>query len=88
MKRLARLIGREGYQLGFRMPRRINTRRNGIVTLQIDFRDFAVVDYNGTAIREAHVKEHIVSLIVLIAVTIDALALLPVVTGNLVVEDL
>ena len=33
-------------------------------------------------------KEHIVSLVVLVAVTVNTLAFLPVNTGNLIVEDL
>ena len=70
------------------MPCGIDTRGNGIVTLHIDFRNLAIVHNHSTTIRKAHVEEHVVGLVVLVAVTVDALAYLTVVHGNLVVENL
>ena len=70
------------------MPGRIDTRRDGIVALQVDPRYLTVVHDDGTAVGQTHVEEHVVRLVVLIAVAVDALAFLSVVHGDLVVEDL
>ena len=56
--------------------------------LHVDPRHLAVVHDDGTGIREAYMEEHVVGLVVLIAVAVDTLSFFPVITSNLVVEDL
>ena len=88
MESLSCPVGREGNQFGSWMPSRVDTRRNGIVAFQINFFHLAVVHNHSGRIRETHMEEHVVGLVVLIAVTVDALAYPVVVHGNLIVEDL
>ena len=88
MECLTGQIGREGNQLLCWMPRRIDTRRNGIVTLEIDFRHLAIVDQHRAAVRQTHMEEHIVGLVVLIAVAVDTLSFLAIVAGDGIVEYL
>ena len=88
MERLTRQIGREGNQLLGGMPGRIDARGDGIVALQINLRYLTVVHNDGTAVGQTHMEEHIVRLIVLVAMAVDALADLTVVHGDLIVEDL
>ena len=70
------------------MPGRVDTSGDRIVALQIHSRHLAVVDDDSTSIRQAHVEEHIVGLVVLIAVAVDALPLRPVIHGDLIIENL
>ena len=69
------------------MPCWIDTGRDSIIALEIDLRDLSIVHNDCAATGGASMKEHIVSLIVLIAVTVDALPL-GIVAGNLIVENL
>ena len=70
------------------MPCGIDTWGDGIVTLQIDLRNLAIVDDDCSCISETHVEEHVVRLVVLIAVTVDTLAFRPVITSDLIIENL
>lgn len=87
MEELARGVGREGDELLGRVPRRIDAGADGVLALEIDLRDFAVVDEDSAAVGHADVEEHVVGVVVLIAVAVYALAFL-VVARHLIVEHL
>ena len=87
MEYLVRLVGRKGNQLGGWVPCWIDARRDGIVALQIDLRYLAVVHDDGTSTGDPSMEEHVVGLVVLIAVAVDALAFW-IVAADLVVENL
>ena len=87
VEHLVRQVGGECNQFGCGMPCGIDTSGDGIVAFQIDLGDFAVADDDSAPSGDTSVKQHVVSLVVLIAVTVDALAL-RVVAADLVVEDL
>ena len=88
MESLTCLIGRESYQFGSWMPWWIYTRRDGIITFQINLWYLTIINNNGTTIRETYMEEHIVRFVILITVTVDTLAFSSIIAGNLIIKDL
>lgn len=73
---LCSLVGRESYERQRWMPGGIDAGRECLRGLEIELDGLAAIAYDeGATPVLAHVEEHVAAIIVLVAVTIDALAL-------------